>query len=965
MTGIGLTATTQTETITGGTANGLAITSPAINATASSSATNAFTVTLEDSYGNPTTSNTAITVNLSATPSSGAEFAASSGGATVTSVTLPSGKSSVTADFGDTAPGSPSITVTGNGLASATQTETVSAGTANKLAITSPAISAATSSSATNAFTVTLEDSSGNPTTSGSRITVGLSSSSGGAKFAASSGGAAVSSVTLPAGQSSVTAYYGDSNTGTPRITASSTPLTSGTQTETILAATANKLVITSTAISATASSSATSAFTVTLETSSGSQTTSNSSTTINLSATPSSGAEFAGSSGGGAVTSVTLPARSSSVIAYFGDTVTGSPVITVAGTGLVSGAQTETITAGTANGLAVTFPSFNATASSSATNAFTVTLEDSYGNPTTSNTAITVNLSATPSSGAEFAAGSGGAATTSVTLPANTSSVTAYFGDVAPGSPVIAAASTGFTSGTQTETITAGTANSLAITSSSFNAAAASSATNAFTVTLDDSYGNPTTSNTAITVNLSATPSSGADFAASSGGAAVTSVTLPANTSSVTAYFGDVAPGSPVIAAASTGLTSGIQTETIAVGTANKFAITSTAINAAASSSATNAFTVTLEDSSSGNPTTSASPITLFLSATPSRGAEFAASSGGAATTSVTLLADTSSVNAYFSDTGAGNPVIAIGLNSKSAAASANWTSTVGVTGVTFAITEPGSEFPYTLYAVPNASASAGQLAGVGSASSTTSCGFATPGTGTYASTLCFVDFGENEEGPGFQYTNTNYVMTPNPANSPVTPPPTKSCQTMTAGITNTPYVLSFCLSETSSAGAVIPYPIPTYFDPQQSEAFLGNNGFYTGIPGDPALYQNTEGSLSYVYFTNIQLLDSNGNAATNWELVTGDAESTDTGEDLIWTSNQDLSLLPDSPTSPIGNACAGSSSPAGLTGVGTTTVECGASVSSDKTGTVMLEAPAPTTLTVTLNGAGLEAIFLGVLLP
>jgi len=52
-------------------------------------------------------------------------------------------------------------------------------------------------------------------------------------------------------------------------------------------------------------------------------------------------------------------------------------------------------------------------------------------------------------------------------------------------------------------------------------------------------------------------------------------------------------------------------------------------------------------------------------------------------------------------------------------------------------------------------------------------------------------------------------------------------------------------------------------------------------------------------------------------------------------------------------------------LTGLGTTTVTCGASVSSDKTGTVMVAALAPTTLTVTLDGAGLQAIFLGVLLP
>ncbi len=295
-------------------------------------------------------------------------------------------------------------------------------------------------------------------------------------------------------------------------------------------------------------------------------------------------------------------------------------------------------------------------------------------------------------------------------------------------------------------------------------------------------------------------------------------------------------------------------------------------------------------------------------------------------------------------------------------------WSTTVGVTDVKFPITEPASQFSYSLDAVPSAGSSSGSLSGVGTPSSLTGCGFATPDTGTYASTLCFVDFSN------FNYSL--YNQNPNPANSPLATAPT-NCEQMSADVADTPYVLSFCFSTTSSGtatpgmpgypgpGAVIPYMIPTYFNPGVSESYMGNNGVYTGIPGDPALYQNSEGATSYVYFSNIKLLDSNGNAATNWELVTGDAESTDTSESITWTSNKPLYLVPDSPTSPYGNACAGSSSPAGLTGLGTETVTCGASVSSDKTGTVILEALAPTTLTVKMVGEGLEAIFVGVLLP
>jgi hypothetical protein len=190
------------------------------------------------------------------------------------------------------------------------------------------------------------------------------------------------------------------------------------------------------------------------------------------------------------------------------------------------------------------------------------VTLEDTFGNPTTNSSAITVNLSST-SSGKKFAAGSNGASVTSVSLPANTQSVTAYYADTVAGFPTITAAATGPTSGTQAETITAGTGTQLAITSTAIHAAHGPSATNAFTVTLEDTFGNPTTKSSATTVTLTST-SSGKRFAATSGGSSVGNVSLPANTQSVTAYYGDTVVGSPTITAAAGGLTSGTQTETM-----------------------------------------------------------------------------------------------------------------------------------------------------------------------------------------------------------------------------------------------------------------------------------------------------------------------------------------------------------------------------------------------------------------
>jgi len=52
--------------------------------------------------------------------------------------------------------------------------------------------------------------------------------------------------------------------------------------------------------------------------------------------------------------------------------------------------------------------------------------------------------------------------------------------------------------------------------------------------------------------------------------------------------------------------------------------------------------------------------------------------------------------------------------------------------------------------------------------------------------------------------------------------------------------------------------------------------------------------------------VLDAAGDAATSWTLVTGDAESTDSGEWMVFQSNLDWSVLPNNGLSDLwGNAC------------------------------------------------------------
>jgi hypothetical protein len=305
---------------------------------------------------------------------------------------------------------------------------------------------------------------------------------------------------------------------------------------------------------------------------------------------------------------------------------------------------------------------------------------------------------------------------------------------------------------------------------------------------------------------------------------------------------------------------------------------------------------------------------------------------------------------------------------------ANSSWISTASVTGVTFKTAGAGeAPYPYTLVAVPQPSSTPSQPTTVTTPNS--NCVFAT-GSGTYTSSLCFVDFSSWNS-----YTGTSSAQCPGKGLA------------MSAGITNTSYTLTFCLnvqSVVTSTGAPVTGPIGTNAGyngvaavsfPTYPEAFLGNNNFYTvSSTQHPALYQQNSsvGKTTTVSITNIEVSDTNdGTPATGWELVTGDAETTDASESTTWSTsnpNTPLNLLPNTPLSPIGDACSNPVSPSGLSGVsvltyvGSQTVECQSSTSDTthaRTGTVMLESPAPTQLTVTMVGTGLEAMFLGVLLP
>ena len=322
-------------------------------------------------------------------------------------------------------------------------------------------------------------------------------------------------------------------------------------------------------------------------------------------------------------------------------------------------------------------------------------------------------------------------------------------------------------------------------------------------------------------------------------------------------------------------------------------------------------------------------------------------------------------------------SPPTLIGQNQSALNASAqgSWIPIQPVTSVYFPISEPLSGYTFDLTANPVASAPPNTGGSPIVTATDTSCGFAateggTVSNGTYASTLCFVDFSAY---------NAAAAAAP-------------GCQELVASIPGGD-VLSFCMSESGNQ-PMVATTLPTY-----PEAFLGNTlavpgqsgnqPFYTGLgcPANtppetssggptpscisPAMYQTNSGfgPTNTLNFTNISVTTPTGAPATGWQFVSADAETTDQNESIIWQSNQVLNLLPNSPTSEFGNTC--DSEPAGSYngpyGAGTTEIVCQSGTDetqSVKTGTPMVLAATPTSMSITMKGAGLEGVAVGLLI-
>jgi prepilin-type N-terminal cleavage/methylation domain-containing protein len=296
---------------------------------------------------------------------------------------------------------------------------------------------------------------------------------------------------------------------------------------------------------------------------------------------------------------------------------------------------------------------------------------------------------------------------------------------------------------------------------------------------------------------------------------------------------------------------------------------------------------------------------------------------------------------------------------------------STLNVSKIEFELGEPNSTesngaYLYTLAAVPAAATPLNSTGGSPVNISTTSgCDLATPGTGYYATSLCFLDLSS--------LTGNNMAAAESYNAS------SGACGYQMSAALPGGATMYFCLGITG--GPVVPTALPTW-----QGAFLGNScgsgestctggtPFYTGVGGEPALYQtDSGGSTTQIYLSHISVLDAEGAPATDWQLVSVDAESTDASESLTWTADTPLTILNndetwDTGSDPVGNACGGSS---GVGGSALTTSNSGLTVTCDgystgvvKTGAAMVAAETPATLHIQMVGDALEGVVVGVLI-
>ncbi len=206
----------------------------------------AFTLTVQDAYGNVTTIPSETNYILSSTSANG-QFSPDASGTPIENlVTLQAGDSYVNFYYSDSTLGTPTLTASfasGNNLGTPLTIETTVYRKSSQLAFIS-ASQVISAGQVSGIITVERQTSDNFPNTFDLPTTVNLTSSSGSYTFRNEENTATISSVVIPRGSSSANFRYMDTLAATHTLTASAASITPAQQPLTVTAAAANSMVI-------------------------------------------------------------------------------------------------------------------------------------------------------------------------------------------------------------------------------------------------------------------------------------------------------------------------------------------------------------------------------------------------------------------------------------------------------------------------------------------------------------------------------------------------------------------------------------------------------------------------------------------------------------------------------------------------------------------------------------------------
>jgi hypothetical protein len=598
---------TQTESV------GAGLASKYLLSVASQPTTNQFvavTATLADSNNVPVTALENTDAFFTRASSTGWFSLDSAGTNPVTSLAaaIPAGATGVTVYFMDTAYHTTTITVSDSappngatGLLDAT-TNVVINPPFNKLVIISgPSIITATQSSST--YTVQAQDVLGNVVVMTAPFTAYPTSSSAGGTFATSSGGPwTATQLTIGTGSSTASFYYMDTAVGTPILTISDqTPLdipdvgiTNATKTITVNDMPPSQLAFTTSAQTVT-SGAISGIITVQARKADNNPAILVSSLVVQLAASRTSGrtgtAKFVATAdvNAAAITSVTIPAGSSSASYYYTDNGYGGRTITAASGALTTATQNWTVSSGPATKLIFT-SSPQTIQAGYVSSQYTAVFQDSFGNQTSMSTQQSISLGSSCGTGSfSAAAPPSWVATALLSVPASTETFSFYYLDSAGGSCNLTIGDTGLTPATQL-TIVSPPPSRIIFTSSPVSLVRGSAAA-PLTIGLADIYGNLAPSPVSKIIYLTSTSPSGV-FSR-------TSFTMPAGQVSASFTYVDTVLGAATLTAADqpgstdTGFTDGTQIFTVVYGVPR--GVTITPARATQNNGQRNHFTATL----------------------------------------------------------------------------------------------------------------------------------------------------------------------------------------------------------------------------------------------------------------------------------------------------------------------------------------------------------------------------------